>query len=151
MDIHFVDDDAGVRIVFVEMAKALSYQAQSFSCPDEYLKYMASTDYLPPKLAILSDVNMPDMSGYEFMGAVRRVYPQQRFVIFTGSPEVPTRDESACFYLTKPIRLPKLKKIMEGLSLCDGNGAHPDVIGCESIDDRCDFCVAAWKCPKNVG
>lgn len=149
MDIHLVDDNEFVRIFAVEMIEALNYQVLSFASPDDYLKYMDSTDYLPPKLGIFSDVEMPIMSGYEFMAAVRKVYPHQRFVILTGSPDVPTQDDFACFYLTKPIRLSKLKEILEGFSLCYKNGAHPDVIGCKTLDDRCEFCISAWECPHN--
>lgn len=149
MDIHLIDDDESMCTLWVEMIETLKYQAQSFSSPGAYLEYMGSSDFLPPKLGILSDVNMPFMSGYEFMAAVRKVYPHLRFVILTGSPDVPTQDEFACFYLTKPISLLKLKKVLQGLSMCNENGAHPGVIGCESIDDRCEFCVDAWKCPRD--
>ena len=149
MDIHIVDDEEIMRSLYAGMMDALNYTAQLFTGPDHYLEYMASTDYLPPKLAILSDVQMPVMSGYEFMCAVRKRYPHQRFVIVTGSPEVPTQDEFACFYLLKPLRLAKLEKVLQAFSLCNEKGAHSDVIRCASIDDRCAFCVNAWKCPRS--
>jgi DNA-binding NtrC family response regulator len=149
MDVHIVDDESFLRIIYVQMMNALNYQAQAFSCPDEYLKYMASAAYSPPKLGILSDVNMPAMSGYELMAAVRKFYPHSRFIIATGSPKEPTLDESACYYLVKPVRLEALEKVLRGASRCNESGARPDVIGCESIDDRREFCVNEWKCAGN--
>jgi len=150
MDVHIVDDEESIRTLYADMFETLNYRAQLFSSATDYLEYMTSADYLPPKLAILSDVNMPAMSGYELMAAVRESYPHKRFIISTGSPEVPTQKESSCFYLTKPIRFAKLKSVLRGLSLCNEGGALPGIIGCESIGDRCDFCVAAWECPRNA-
>ena len=147
-DVDIVDDDGNVRTLYAGMMEALNYRTQLFSSPIDYLEYMRSSDYLPPNLTILSDVNMPIMSGYEFLRAVRAVSRNQRFVIVTGSPDVPIKDEFACFYLTKPFRLAKLADVLQGIALCNGGGAHPDIIKCALIDDRCAFQLKAWKCPR---
>jgi len=149
VDVDIVDDDECMRALLASLMDALNYQAQVFPCPSDYLKYMSRVDYLPPKLAILSDVDMPHMSGYEFMNAVRKLNPHIRVVIATGSPSIPTLDEYACFYLTKPFALNKLKRIFQAISLCNKNGPNPDVLKCTSIDDRNYFCVKAWKCPRS--
>ncbi len=128
--------------------KSLNCRARLFSGPEEYLEYLANPAYQAPKLAIFSDVSMPAMSGYELMEMVRRTHPHQRFVISTGSPEILNEYASACFYLTKPISLEKIEKVIGGLMQCHENGAQPAIIGCESIDDREVFCVSAWKCPR---
>ncbi|MFT7246617.1 MAG: two-component system C4-dicarboxylate transport response regulator DctD [Candidatus Azotimanducaceae bacterium] len=149
VDIDIVDDEESVRTLYIDMLEALNYQARPFANPGDYLEFMGSVDYSPPKLAIVSDVNMPTMSGYEFMHAASTLHPHLRFVVATGSPEVPVKDEFACFYLTKPFELKKLQEILQALEQCNEGGAHPDVIRCASIDDRCSFCVSAWRCPRH--
>jgi len=151
VDVDVVDDDVNMLSLYAAMMEAINYRVQLFSSPIDYLDYMRSSQYAPPKLAIISDVNMPIMSGYEFMSAVRTVIPNQRFVIVTGSPDVPLEDEFSCFYLTKPFRLATLENVLRGISQCNENGAHPDRIKCASIDDRCDFCLSAWECPRDIG
>jgi len=148
MDIHVVDDETIVRTLIAEMVRGLDYQSMEFSSPEHYLEYMNSIDYTPPKMAILSDVMMPNMSGYELMNAVRKRYPRQRFIICTGTPEQATLENFACFYLVKPLRLEDLKKILQAIYLCNRNGPHPDTYKCASIDDRCQFGIGEWKCPR---
>jgi len=149
MDIHVVDDERIVRTLIAEMVNSLGYQSQVFSGPEDYLEYMNSIDYAAPQLAILSDLMMPVMSGYELMNTVLKRFPQQRFIICTGSPEQATQEDFACFYLVKPLRLKNLEKILRAISMCNKNGPHPDTYKCASIDDRSHFCIKAWKCPRN--
>jgi len=151
VDVDIVDDDESVRILVSSFMDALNYQTQVFSCPSDYLEYMSCVNYLPPRLAIISDVDMPLMSGYEFINAVRKLHPHIRVLIATGSPGIPALDDSTCFYLAKPFDLKKLKRIFLAISLCNKNGANPDVLKCTSIDDRNDFSIKCWKCPRNGG
>jgi len=148
MDIHVVDDERTVRTLIAEMVRSLDYQSKVFTGPEDYLEYMSSVDYSPPQIAILSDVMMPEMSGYEFMNAVRKRHPHLRFIICTGSPEQAAQEDFACFYLVKPLRLKSLDKILRAMSLCKRNGPHPVTYKCASIDDRCHFGINEWKCPR---
>jgi len=151
VDVDIVDDDECMRTLISSLMDVLNYQTQVFSCPTDYLEYMAGVDYLPPRLAILSDVDMPAMSGYEFVNAVRKLNPHIRVVIATGSPGITALDDSACFYLAKPFDLKKLERIFQAISLCNKKGPNPDLLKCTSIDDRNDFCVKGWRCPRNGG
>jgi len=151
VDVDIVDDDESMRTLLSSLMDALNYKTQEFSCPTDYLEYMSRVDYFPPRLAIISDVDMPLMSGYEFINAVRNLNPHIRVLIATGSPGIPALDDSACFYLAKPFDLKKLKRIFLAISLCNKSGPNPDVLKCTSIDDRNDFCVKDWKCPRNGG
>jgi len=149
VDLHIVDDEIEMRNLYSSIVNAFNYQAMLFCSADEYLEYMISPAYLPPQLAVLTDVDMPKMSGYELMRDVRNLVPHQRFLIVTGSPNISTLDNYSCFYLTKPFHLKKFSKILEALALCRKDGAQPEIIQCASIDDRCNFCVSGWKCPQS--
>ncbi len=147
MDIHIIDNDESTRLLFTEFAQILSFSAKNFSSANAYLEYMNRGEYSPPRLAILSSVDMRPMSGYELMDIVRKANPEQRFVIVTGSPEIHPKNELACFYFVKPASLDKLKETFRALSTCVESGIDPDRIGCTSIDDRCAFSINGWHCP----
>ena len=148
VDVHIIDDVKIMLTLYADMMESLNYKAQLFSSPVDYLEYINSAEYLPPKLAIITDIDMPDMSGYELIDAVRKLNPSLRFVIATGSPDVPTEGDSVCFYLTKPFRVADLDKILRGVSQCNKIGALPDVIKCASLDNRQDFSIGPWRCPR---
>jgi len=52
------------------------------------------------------------------------------------------------FLLGKTIVLGKFEKILQAIYLCNKNGPHPDTYKCASIDDRCQFGIGEWKCPR---
>ncbi len=151
MDIHIVDDDETIRILYASIAEKFGFSTLTFPCPDAYLEYMGSDEYSSPLLAILTDVNMPNMSGFELMDEVRKINSHQKFVVISGAPGVePKEAPLACFYFTKPVSVGKLKAVFEALLQCVEWGNHPDRVGCTSIDDRCDFCIEDWHCPHHV-
>ena len=146
MDIHIIDDDAFVGDLHSNIAKSVGFSAKTFSCPDTYLKYMTSSEYSPPLLAILTDMEMPEMSGYELMEKVRGINPDQRFVVITGAPSIVPGIERACFYLEKPTSVRKLRMVFEALSKCIEVGFRPECMG-TIFDDRSKFCVNGSRCP----
>jgi CheY-like chemotaxis protein len=56
---------------------------------------------------IISDVQMPDMTGVELLRAVRKTEPDISFLLISGAPDVESALEAvqlgATEYLTKPI------------------------------------------------
>lgn len=149
LDIHIVDDDETLRSIYTTFARHLNYRAKAFSGPDEYLEHMGCGEYSPPVLTILSDVEMPKMSGFELMSAVRKVSPDQKFIIFTGgTPSIESKKELACFYFLKPISIGQLEKVFKAISLCVKSGPSTACIECASIDDQRDlFFFKDWHCP----
>ena len=152
VDIHIIDDDEGIRSILVLMAQSLGYSAMVFSGPDEYLEFVKGDDYSPPKLAALSDIEMPGMSGYEMMKIVRHAYPEQRFIMITGGaqPTSPVNGH-ACFYFNKPVTIDQLAKAFQTQSLCTRSGPDPESFGCDSFDDRRAFQIRDWHCPLKAG
>ncbi|HIG40246.1 MAG: response regulator [bacterium] len=150
MDFHIVDDDECMCTFYALLSENLNFTAQTYLGSEEYLEFFNSDEYVPPKLAILTDVRMPYKSGYELMDIVREQYPGQRFVVLTGSPEVRAGNEVPCLYLVKPVSIVKLKKVFDAVSRCAEEGSNKNPIGCASIDDRCEFCHTSWHCPKET-
>src|SRR5579883_831594 len=68
---------------------------------------------------ILSDIYMPGMSGLELQAKVHEFAPQITIILMTGQDDMPTTvkamQQGAYDYLTKPIDLERLKKILARL------------------------------------
>lgn len=148
MDIHILDDDESTRILISKIATNHGFSSLTFSCPDEYLSYMNSDNYVVPLICIITDLEMPKKNGYELIAEVRKINPFQRFIVISGSPETDPGNELACFYLTKPVKRDKLTFVFNELKKCVEHGRNKDCEAKESLDDRCAFCINNWQCPR---
>lgn len=147
MDVHILDDDEGVRSILATLMQALGYCVKTFSGPEEYLAFMRDHGYSPPRLSILSDVDMPGMSGYELMQEVRMINPQQRFIMITGGQRSAPEDDYPCFYFIKPVSLKQMEKAFGAQSLCTDSSPDASCRECASIGDRLAFGIKDWHCP----
>jgi len=93
-----VDDDESVREVFTLMLREKGYEvATAENGFDALLKLK---DVVIPDV-IISDLNMPKMSGFEFLSVVRRRFPKISVVASSGaygSRAVPTGVLADAFY-----------------------------------------------------
>ncbi|EDP66039.1 Response regulator receiver domain protein (CheY) [alpha proteobacterium BAL199] len=68
---------------------------------------------------IVSDWNMPRMSGLEFLKAVRRRFPHMKFVMLTGKATsdfvVAAREHGVDAYVVKPFSPNQLRRKIESL------------------------------------
>ena len=92
-----VDDEQAVRHVFAQMLQEEGYEvATAENGIDALLKL---TQFSPD--VIVSDLNMPKMSGFEFLSVVRRRFPKICVVASSGayaSRAVPTGVLADAFY-----------------------------------------------------
>jgi DNA-binding NarL/FixJ family response regulator len=77
---------------------------------------------------LVTDLNLPGMSGLELLERVRKVNPDARAIVVTGRPTEEARRRAAelgvIAFLNKPIRTSHfLEAVSRGLSLASGNGA----------------------------
>jgi len=93
-----VDDDESVRDVFIVMLREKGYEvATAENGFDALLKLK---DVVIPEV-IISDLNMPKMSGFEFLSVVRRRFPTISVIASSGaygSRAVPTGVLADAFY-----------------------------------------------------
>jgi CheY-like chemotaxis protein len=96
--ILMVDDDESVREVFALMLRKEGYEvATAENGFDALLKLK---DVVIPDV-IISDLNMPEMSGFEFLSVVRRRFPKISVIASSGaygSRAVPTGVLADAFY-----------------------------------------------------
>lgn len=143
MQFHLIDDEKQVGMALYGMLDVLGYQVRLFHCPLEYLEYAKSADYEKPE-AVITDIDMPGLNGYQLIEALRREHEDLKFVIISAFIESthPAVYE-ACMFFSKPIRLQTLKMAVSALVDCHRSGPHPD--NCSAVTDR-NRLPEDWKC-----
>jgi len=92
-----VDDDQSVREVFTLLLEKEGYQVTTANNGFDALLKMK--EMIPE--VIISDLNMPEMSGFEFLSVVRRRFPQVSVIASSGaysSKVVPSGVLADAFY-----------------------------------------------------
>jgi response regulator RpfG family c-di-GMP phosphodiesterase len=101
-----VEDDATMREYLGEAIGASGCLCKTFPDSASVLAYLASRQELPA--LVLSDINMPGMSGMELLRTIRAVSPQLPFILISGLCELSTAMDAmktgASDYLLKPAR-----------------------------------------------
>jgi CheY-like chemotaxis protein len=117
MKILVVDDERDVQRLFEQRFRKERRSGQvefrfAFSAT-EALSYLEQDDETNLSL-IVSDINMPEMSGLELLQIIREKYPEQRIFMITAYNDDKNRQQAEAFgadaYLTKPIDFEGLKK-----------------------------------------
>ena len=99
--ILLVDDNAVVRDMLVDLVGSLGYAADAASGGGEALALFDRNRYD----IVLTDLQMPGMSGWEVLAAVRQRDPRMPVVIITGTPVVgdPRASQPGVAVLKKPV------------------------------------------------
>ncbi len=109
--IFLVDDDDGSRDAMTRTLERVGYTLRAFPSAEEALERLAEGDAVD---AIVSDVRMPGMDGYEFLRAVRAEHPRLPFLLVTAYADVDAAvsalQEGADDYLTKPVKMQELRQ-----------------------------------------
>lgn len=121
-----IDDDyLNNKICEILITKAdITADVKTFTVPEEGLKYIATAyDGSATKLTILLlDINMPTMSGWEFLAEFEKfdLIIKQCFKIYILSSSIDERDleraksnKNVVEYIKKPLRTDKILEIIE--------------------------------------
>lgn len=115
-----VEDEDGLRAVFVRMLRSLGYTVLEASDGDDALRVM--TEHGAPIHLVMSDINMPNMDGLDFVGMLRAAYPDLPALFVSGQSAeylMDNRDRmpERTHFLAKPITLAglanKVRKILD--------------------------------------
>jgi DNA-binding NtrC family response regulator len=108
-----VDDEADLRYVLETEIRALGIHSIAVGSAEEALAVIGSS----PIHAVLCDVNLPRMDGFDLATHVRRSGSKLPFVFLTGAAAVNGRDRAdqlgACDFLAKPVELSDLQSTVE--------------------------------------
>lgn len=118
-----VDDDAAVRNLFSALLLNSGYLVDT---ADDGFSALLSMKCVLPNL-VLSDLNMPHMSGFELLSVVRRRYPQISVIAMSGAYEctsqVPVDVIADAFYPKGNGSVKPLLKMIEDLLRTSGERA----------------------------
>jgi CheY-like chemotaxis protein len=117
-----VDDEESIRTSLSQVLAEIGYRVRS--ADDGFSALREIRQQMPDIL--LSDLNMPRMSGFELLSVVRRRFPAIRTIAMSGSfsgDEVPSGVAADGFY-QKGSSIVALLRIMETLPLVE-RVAHP--------------------------
>ena len=142
---HIVDDNQFLGDALADLVQGFGYEVLLFTCPIEYLNYMDEAEYATP-VAILSDVKMPRLNGYDFIQQVRAINPLQKFMAMTATPELEhDYKHLACMYLCKPFPFDQLKTALVELMQCHQSSC----LNCDkNFDNKDKFDMNVWSCPN---
>lgn len=105
-----VDDDAAVRKSIAKVTEALGLAPLQAENGQEALDLLSVEGEVP---LIISDVNMPGISGLELLEEVQRRYPDTAVLMLSGVAEVKTAvaclDRGALDYIAKPALLEEVR------------------------------------------
>jgi CheY-like chemotaxis protein len=117
-----VDDESSIREALSLVLTEIGYSVRS--AEDGFSALREIRNEVPELL--LSDLNMPGMSGFELLSVIRRRFPAIRTIAMSGSftgDEVPS-GVAADAYFQKGSSIAALLRIMETLPQLERN-AHP--------------------------
>ena len=134
-----VDDEEDVRTVLCDLIGADGYRVTGAANGREALKILKeeSVDL------VLTDLMMPDMSGWQLLRAVKKAYDHIPVIVITGfvsdHGESMLTDTEAEAYLIKPIDHSRLQALLKALLFSRNLGRPAEVV---VIDDDPDALLA---------
>jgi two-component system response regulator AtoC len=109
--IYLVDDDDGSREAMSRTLERVGYDVRAFAEAGDALERLRAGDEAD---AVVSDVRMPGMDGYELLRQVRAEWPNLPFLLVTAFGDVEDAvaalQEGADDYLTKPVKVQELRQ-----------------------------------------
>lgn len=107
-----VDDEENTRMALTRLLNHEGYEVKTAANGLEALNSLRTS----PVELIITDLNMPEMNGLEFLRELNREYPASNVIMITAYGEVESYLEAlnlgAFEYLNKPLRLEDLRKVM---------------------------------------
>ena len=116
--IHFliVDDQQSIRKLCVTIGASLGFACDEAESAESALQFLESNS---PDI-VLVDLRMAEMSGLEFLAAVKKMLPRTEVAIMTGYGSIESAVQAmklgAYDYITKPFRVEELKMTLQRMS-----------------------------------
>jgi CheY-like chemotaxis protein len=128
LKILIVDDESDVKLLFQQrFRKELRSGEMSFlfALSGEEALNLYATDEGADVILILSDINMPGMTGLELLGRMKQDRPELPVLMITAYGDDNTRQKAMSMgadeFVTKPIDFGLLKERMRALALARWN------------------------------
>jgi DNA-binding NtrC family response regulator len=111
-NILVVDDEENARIALSKILSREGYAVASAANGYEALNYLRGKEVD----LVITDINMPEMNGMEFLRELGKVHPAVNVIMITAYGEVESYIEAMDLgvfeYINKPVKIDELKKII---------------------------------------
>lgn len=111
--ILIVDDEAFMRNLLLKILEQEGYQVNLSASSKEALEYLESNSCE----IVLSDVKMPEMSGFDLLKTIKERWPNTAVIMMTGYGDAYTIKEALMLgadeYITKPFKSHEISLIVE--------------------------------------
>jgi len=150
---HVIDDEFMLCELLEAIIDDTGFSSRSFESAEEYLRFVHTPDYEKPT-AILSDVSMPGMTGYDLVVEIRKIYPLQKIILITGNVNdeyMQQIEKHLCYTIAKPFHPEEIIDLLTSLHACATAHKHKPSLkyfqDCKfAIDHNCPF----NQTPSNV-
>lgn len=113
--IYVLDDDDSVRMALGSFLRSLGFKVETFSAGPQLLL----SEHLAQVSCVISDVQMPAMSGFEVLGLLQQMSPPVPVILLTAFFEDSLRQKAlslgASAFLSKPFSSQEMLKVLETL------------------------------------
>lgn len=130
--ILIVDDEKGIRDVFLEFLNLFGYHADAAGTGEEALNLFDEKKYQ----MVITDNQMPGMSGVELIRSIKRKCPFFPVIALTGGPTEGLIEAGATLCFTKPFDLDEMREAIRYLLNSRSINNAPRNSPRESFDDR---------------
>jgi len=111
--ILLVDDEENTRIALSRLLSREGYLVDTVANGFEALNHLREHDVN----LIVTDINMPEMDGIEFLRELNRSFPGSNVIMITAYGGVESYIEAinlgAFEYINKPVKIEELKSVLE--------------------------------------
>jgi CheY-like chemotaxis protein len=108
-----VDDEPDNLTLFAEILKSRGYEVVTAPSGAEAVRQIGAAEFQ----VVISDLGMPEMSGWDVVAAARKISPAARYIITTGWGDsfvnVDLKARGVDFVLPKPVEVQSLLDLME--------------------------------------
>ena len=127
-NVHVVDDESAVLTALVNLVQMIGYEATGSASGEEALAFLSShTVHL-----VITDLMMPDMTGWQLLRQIKESYPEIEVVVVTGfvpenAQEMLTNGDLSG-YLVKPVDSEDLKILLKGMLFSENLGRQAEAV-----------------------
>ena len=107
-----VDDDLMVAGFMFDVLEGLGHDAQEVYSGQEALELLRTDDSFD---LVITDLNMPDMNGYELTGAIKDTWPDLQVALVTANYYADMGEDPVLKVLPKPYSREELRSLMRQL------------------------------------
>lgn len=117
-----VEDDSSMRQLICEFLELKNFRVDSFSSASEFISLLNShvgENLLSGTRLILSDIQMPGLSGFDLLEYIKRTHPSVPVVLMsmmTSSDVIASSTCKAFGFFPKPFRLRDLAQFIENVT-----------------------------------